>query len=168
MDRHDNSQYPQHNSGLIYSGDTTNIDDQQLQIHPDQHYAPLNELLDYVNPDMVPASFDEGASATRKPGNRVKRAVARFISGQGLAIPQTVQLVGLNFKESTGIGTASVTLYAGPDSSRLPLMYITLAANESMRDFFPLPIECRDGLYVQVNTGTVQGIAYTEDYRYVA
>lgn len=166
MDRHDSSQYPQHNSGLIFSGDASNIDDQQLFMHPDQHFAPLNELVDYVNPDVIPPSLSEADSQTHTHGHRVKRAVARYIPGAGLAIPQTVQLLGINFKETTGAATASITLYAGPDSSRLPLMYITLAANESVRDFFPVPIEAKDGLYVAV-TGTVTGVAYTEDYRYV-
>lgn len=48
-DRNDPSQYPQQTTGEAFYGDTT-MDDVQLQLSASGHYAPVDQLVDYVDP----------------------------------------------------------------------------------------------------------------------
>lgn len=67
------------------------------------------------------------------------------------------RLIGWALAETTGTGTATVTLHDGATSDGQTVAVITLAANESARDYFgPGGISLPYGLYASV-TGSVAG-----------
>lgn len=164
MDRKDRSQYRQVSDGNSYNLGATAVTDDEIQHHPDSHYAALNEVMDYHNPDVVGESFPVGDSYARHIDHRAKRSQPRTVFASGVLVPFASKILGWNFKETSGAGTASVTIYQGQDANQQPLLYITLAANESMRDFIQIPIEAQGGIYVGI-TGSAVGIVYTEEYR---
>lgn len=71
------------------------------------------------------------------------------------------QLKGFNLRETTGAGIATVRILDGTDASADLVVAITLAANESVRDWFSeRGIALLNGCYVQRVTGTVEGAVY--------
>lgn len=69
--------------------------------------------------------------------------------------------LGHSVKESTGNAAAEIDLYDGTGSGGILLCPITLNANESIRDWFPLPgVTVTGGLWADVTAGEVSGAVY--------
>ena len=163
MDHFDPSQYPQNAGDGTALTDALSVDDAQLQYAPDAYYAPLNEIMDYVNPDVVDNGVPVGDTYTRPTKELNHYALPRPVTGSGVIIPGATLVVGINFRETAGT-TATVVLYDGWDANGVPIMYNNLAANESIRDFLVLPIATTRGIYAAI-TGTVQGLVYTKEHQ---
>lgn len=148
-------------TGDIFYGNTT-MDDVQVQEAANGLVVEPDTFTGYHNHGKVETEFHDKPILTNKPGKTVLHAQARSINATGIVVLQTCRIAGINFKETTGAATASVVISQGIDGMQQPLLYINLAANESQRDFFPLPIHARGGVYVTI-TGSVNGILFTEE-----
>ena len=157
---------PQHpvQAGTGGISETAGVTDNRLYHHADTEYADFSDIQDYVNPDHPSMNtFPKGMDFVKKHVEPKYASRARAFNQSTVLNPASCLVTGISVKEATGTGTASITLVSGTDGNQLPLMYITLAANESIRDFFPLPIESLHGVNVVVNSGSVLGVLYTRE-----
>lgn len=122
-----------------------------------RHYHNTGAARDYLTEQA-------GKFTTDVPEHVRPYSMPRGFTQTGMVIAATKRISGINIKEATGAGTATVTVYRGVDSQQQPIMYVTLAANESIRDFPPIPILAIGGIYIAV-TGTVVGVIYTEEHQ---
>lgn len=68
---------------------------------------------------------------------------------------------GHSVKESTGAAAAELDIYSGNSAAGIPLAKITLAANESARDYIPFPyVDAPGGIFVSVASGSVDASIY--------
>lgn len=80
----------------------------------------------------------------------------QLISGAGRLLVHTIE-------ETTGAAGAKYTLFDGTGVSGTPLVPVTLAANESSRDYFGRHgIPFLTGVYIQVISGSVLGAIVVE------
>lgn len=142
------------------------------------------ELREHLEaPAYDPAAYQDFHNAGPKrsvfsdrPGDflTTERVPARHFSqsrqipaGGGIVVSATKHITGINLVEATGTGTAQVVIRRGTHAGEVPLLTYNLAANESVRDFIPLPLEARGGIFVQVVSGTITGAILTEEERNV-
>ena len=161
MDHYDPSQYPQNAGDGTALTDALSETDAQLQYAPSAEYAGFQEMVGYHDPDLV-NQLPVGDSYTRPVKESRRVSIPKPVVTSGIVIPGSALVTGFNFRETGGVTTASVILYDGWDANGVPFLYVNLAANESMRDFPPLPIHAKRGLYVAI-TGAAQGLVFTED-----
>lgn len=163
--------YEYDTTGNAFYGDTT-IDDTPIQeMANGTPIAPqaFTEYPEHHNhgPKENYLADNPGLFLTNKPSPIVRHSQPRAVYGTGPVVMATARIVGINFIETSGAGTATITITRdGSTSTGSPLMFISLAANESVRDFPPLPIEAVSGIYVTI-TGSAKGIVYTEEERNV-
>lgn len=83
-------------------------------------------------------------------------------TSQVVVAQQVRILYGWALAESTGSATAKVRLRDGSSASGKLLAPITLAAGESVRDFFPVEsVNVTNGaIYLEVVSGSVEGAVY--------
>lgn len=75
-----------------------------------------------------------------------------------------VIVFGYAVEESTGAAIARIVLSEGAPSASFPAIPITLAANESVRDWFgPQGLHFRNGITVTVTAGAVDGSVFVVD-----
>ena len=160
MDHYDPSQYPQNAGDGSALTDALSETDAQLQYASSAEYAGFSEIVGYHNPDLV-NEIPVGDTYTRPVKELAHYLRSRPVATSAVIIPGATQVGGINFRETAGT-TATIILYDGWDANGVALMYINLAANESVRDFMVLPIFAVRGLYAAI-TGTVQGIVYTRE-----
>lgn len=152
-------------TGETFYGNTT-VDDVQIQEEANGKPVDPDTLAGYHNHGKVETEWHDRPVLTNKPGKEIFHAQARAVNGTGIAVLHTARIAGINFVETSGSATATVTISQGLDASQQALLYVNLAANESQRDMFPLPIESRGGVYVTI-TGSAKGIIFTEEARNV-
>lgn len=70
------------------------------------------------------------------------------------------KLVGFSFTETTASSTASLRLRDGDVNGRIIVPLLTLAANESQRDYPPHAIQYNDGLFVELVSGAIEGVVH--------
>lgn len=98
----------------------------------------------------------------------------QYVPVQSITIPVTTTgnaplsgdslLCGWSFAETTGTAGATLVLWDGSDTTGQQIAFVNLAAGETTRDTLPFPgIYCTRGLFVQVVTGSVQGVVWTRD-----
>lgn len=86
----------------------------------------------------------------------------------GLMAPGKRVFAGFAFREASGTAGAVVNIRDGYDANARLVCPLTLAANESVRDFTTtVGIQLLQGLYVEIASGTVQGTVYTLEERNV-
>ena len=108
-----------------------------------------------------------GDYRTNKPTASYPVAVCRPFAGvSGVLLSAAGLLAGWNLVETAG-ATAKIRIRSGIDINQPVLLTVTLAANESTRDFPPLPIEYKGGLYLELVTGAIEGSIYTRETRHV-
>jgi hypothetical protein len=79
------------------------------------------------------------------------------IDVQVVAATTSLRLMGYSFREDAG-GTASFILRNGTSTAGTPLAYVTLAAGESVRDWFgPQGKVAAAGIFLDMVSGTVIG-----------
>lgn len=79
-------------------------------------------------------------------------------SGQKFTLSGKMLFLGFAVKETTGSATAEVDLYDGQGSGGILIAPVTLAANESAREFWPRPaITADNGVAVVWVSGSVSG-----------
>ena len=174
-DRSDPSQYvftggPADGIAALPSTDMTN---DQLQKAPGADYAEGPEMLEMIGqpdfgdvPDLIhehPGRFyTQAPQKTRIIGNYrpISPFGGRLIPGDGL-------IAGFNFHETSGTNPAFIKIHDGGDENAPTMLYISLAPGESTRDwYFPGGLKFRYGVYVEIVTGTIEGVMYsmeTED-----
>lgn len=169
-DRQDPSQYvftggPADGIAALPNMDIVN---DQLQPSPSADYADGPEMLEMIPapdfgdvPDLIhekPGRFyTQGPRPTRIVGNY--RPISPF---GGILIPGDGLIAGFNLHETSGTGTAFVKVHDGSDVSAPTMLYISLAAGESTRDwYFPGGLKFRHGVYLEVVTGKIEGVMYT-------
>lgn len=90
----------------------------------------------------------QGARTVTVTGSKAASSVSNVVAGYAL-------------RETTGTDTATVILRDGPDAAGDELVPITLAAGESVRDWFgergPSFV---DGVFVDVTSGSVAGALF--------
>lgn len=79
------------------------------------------------------------------------------ISGSTLVSGGTTELIGYSFKATAD---AEIVFKSGDNSSGTGVIYLLLGADQSVRDEFVVPVEFREGLYVDVVSGTVSGAVW--------
>ena len=81
-------------------------------------------------------------------------------AGNGVRVSTSAgRLVGFSLRETTTTDPALVRLLDGPDGE--PLALIRLAPGESVRDWYgPTGVSFIYGLFTQVVSGAVEGVAY--------
>lgn len=81
-------------------------------------------------------------------------------SGSATLVPN--ELKGYSFRETTGNAAAVIELLDGNDANGEVVVTISLAANESTRDWFSeTGIALTNGLYVNIVSGQIKGAVYT-------
>lgn len=71
-------------------------------------------------------------------------------------------VTGWSFKETTGAATAEVWIVNGNNATGVPIAFITLLANQSVRDVLAdNGVLCDLGLFVHVVSGSVQGSVWS-------
>lgn len=86
------------------------------------------------------------------------------IGATGLCIPGSALITGINFAETMG-AAAKVRLRNGQDIGQPILMTISLAANASVLQQFASPLESRNGLFLEIVSGNVEGAVFTLETR---
>lgn len=108
-----------------------------------------------------------GEYRTNKPSLSYTVAVCRPIGGgSGVLLTAPGLLAGWNFVETAG-ASAKIRIRSGMDNNQPVVLVVTLGANESTRDFPPLPIEYKAGLYLELVSGAIEGAIYTQETRRV-
>lgn len=81
-------------------------------------------------------------------------ASQQIITRQGI-------LFGYSFVETTGAAVASLALVDGSSNNGKTTVPINLLAAQSTRDFWGYPgVWCDNGVWLQMNSGTVSGVIY--------
>ena len=174
-DRQDPSQYvftpgPADGIAALPSTDITN---DQLQRAAGADYAEGPEMLEMVQaPDFadVPDLIHEHPGRFYTQGPRPTRLVGNYrpiSSYGGILIPGDGLIAGFNLHETTGASSAFVKIHDGQDTSAPVMLFISLGAGESTRDwYFPGGLKFKQGVYVEIVTGAIEGVMYsmeTED-----
>lgn len=104
--------------------------------------APPVEIdLELDSPPVLPVSIPAGQSGAVTGG------------------PTT--LCGWSLRNTSAAAVAQIDLYDGADATGQLVATITLAANESTRDYLPQPgVTCRRGVYVNIVAGAVAGAVW--------
>ncbi len=83
------------------------------------------------------------------------------IGGVSVALPvppaPVIYLRGFSLRETTGLAVALVRLWDAASATGQILDEISLAANESARELYPVPLCARIGVYIEVVSGAVAG-----------
>lgn len=168
-DRQDPSQYvftggPQDGIAALPNVDIVN---DQLQRSPEGDYAEGSEMLELTPQpfaDDVPDLLHEhpGRFYTQAPARTREVGKPRFVSSYGGAIiTGDVLLGGFCFRETTETAGALIKLHDGADANAATVSIISLAPNESIRDWYlPSGIRFKYGLYVEVINGAIEGVLY--------
>lgn len=70
------------------------------------------------------------------------------------------RLMGWSVRETTGAALAEVDIFSGSSTTGLLVAKVTLAANESNREWFgPAGIRC-NGIYTNFVTGSIDGVLF--------
>lgn len=88
-----------------------------------------------------------------------------IINGQSVRVSNVAgRLAGFSFRETAG-DAAVIRLRDGFDTSGGLIATTSLAANESVRDWFmPDGISFGSGLYVEILSGTIEGVVHLADW----
>jgi|GEM_PF-6712720 hypothetical protein len=107
-------------------------------------------------------STEIGASRNAMPlhGAEYRSLVAG--AGTGVRVMSSPgRIAGFSVRETTGAAAALVKLHDGADIGGDLVMTISLSAGESARDWFwPGGISLTYGLFCEVTTGAIEGVAY--------
>ena len=83
------------------------------------------------------------------------------IGGVSVALPLTPAPViyyrGFSLRETSGAAVALVRLWDAASATGTILDEISLAANESARESYPVPLTAKTGVYIEVVSGAVVG-----------
>ena len=71
---------------------------------------------------------------------------------------------GISVVETTGSASATVKIYSGSDNTGRLLEVVTLVANESARELYPVGIEA-DGMYAEVTGSVEASLRYASEDR---
>lgn len=156
------------NTGDTVVGNAT-IEDVVTHQEANGHTVNPDELTGYHNVGHTDDYLNQNAGLfrTNKPTQVVHVSVSRPVPGvSSQLITAPGLLVGWAFRETAG-ASAVLRLRSGVDVSQAIVLSIALAANESTRDFPPLPIEFRRGLFLEVVSGTIEGNIFTQEDRHV-
>ena len=174
-DRQDPSQYvftggPADGIAALPNMDIVN---DQIQRSPEGDYAEAGEMLELTPQpfaDDVPDLIHEhpGRFFTQAPQKQRIIGNYRQISPWGgVLIPGDGLIAGFNLHETSNENPAFVRIHDGGDVNAPTMLFISLAPGESTRDwYFPGGLKFRYGVYVEIVTGTIEGVMYsmeTED-----
>jgi hypothetical protein len=174
-DRQDPSQYvftggPADGIAALPNMDIVN---DQIQTRAEGDYADAGEMLELTPqpfaddvPDLIHEHpgrfFTQAPQKTRIIGNY--RQISPW---GGVLIPGDGLIAGFNLHETSGENPAFVRIHDGGDVNAPTMLFISLAPGESTRDwYFPGGLKFRYGVYVEIVTGTIEGVMYsmeTED-----
>lgn len=94
----------------------------------------------------------------------ISPTAAGAVTASGQLAPTGVckQLIGWALAETSGLNTATLRIWDGVNTEGSVMVRINLAANESTRDRSGPPgIQCvSGGLYLQIVSGSVEGVIY--------
>lgn len=123
------------------------------------HYAAIALALEN-GLDSIAAQLQPSRNAVPLSGAEYRSMVAS--GGAGVRVMSSAgRIAGFSVRETTGAAPALVKLHDGFDLNGDLVMTISLAAGESARDWFwPGGISCTYGLFVEVASGTIEGVAY--------
>lgn len=80
------------------------------------------------------------------------------ISGSDEQLMTASTYFGFSLREAAATAApATVNIHHGTDNTAELLDTVELAANESAREFYPGGIDARNGIYVDIVAGTVEG-----------
>ena len=128
-------------------------DREALHAYLEAHKAGNQYLLDGIR-QIFTKNGQPVKGALALPVGTALNAVAMLSNSAG-------RLVGYALKEATGVGTAELDLLDGTNVDGDLLVPITLAANQSVRDWFgPAGISFGRGLYAQLVSGSITGTVW--------
>lgn len=94
-------------------------------------------------------------------GYRVTPIPFTALTAGQLLTAQGGWLIGFAVEETSGANPARIQFIDGQDVSGVPLIPVQLAANESAREFLPMPyVPITSALYALVTAGSVSGTAF--------
>ena len=169
-DRQDPSQYvftagPADGIAALPATDMTN---DQLQPRPEGDYADAGEMLELTPApfaDEIPDLMHERPGRFYTQGDRPVRIVGNYRQISpfgGILIPGAGLIAGFNLHETTGASTAYVKIHDGSDANAPVMLFISLAAGESSRDwYFPGGLKFKYGVYVEIVSGSIEGVMYS-------
>lgn len=124
-----------------------------LQRYIVEHHARTEYLLDGIR-QIFTKNSQPVRGALALPVGTAPSAVKLLSNTAG-------RLVGYALKETTGIATAELDLLDGTNVDGDLLAPITLAANQSVRDWFgPAGVSFGIGLYAQLVSGSITGTVW--------
>ena len=87
-----------------------------------------------------------------------RHVVVPLPAASGVVVNTSGCLLAASVAESTGSAPAAYTLYDGSSSGGVPIMPVTLNANESIRDSWRHGVyHFRQGLYLNITLGAITG-----------
>lgn len=87
----------------------------------------------------------------------LSRVCANPVSADEAALARAGNYHGFTFRETAG-STAVIRIYDNASAASGTLLdSISLSANESAREFYECGVRCKNGIYVDVVSGTVEG-----------
>lgn len=123
------------------------------------HYTAIALALEH-GLDTITAELRTSRNTVPLSGAEYRSMVAS--TGTGVRVMSSPgRIAGFSVRETTGAGPALVMLHDGADIGGDLVMTISLSAGESARDWFwPGGISLTYGLFVEVATGSIEGVAY--------
>lgn len=85
---------------------------------------------------------------------------ANDITADELVASGRSELAGFSFRETAG-SSAVVRVYDSTSAAGVLLLSVSLAAGESVGEVFPRALDARNGIFVDVVSGTVEGSVFT-------
>ena len=123
------------------------------------HYTAMALALEH-GLDSISAELGRSRNAVPLSGAEYRSMVSS--GGAGVRVMSSPgRIAGFSVRETTGAGPALIKLHDGADVGGDLVMTISLVAGESARDWFwPGGISLTYGLFVEVVTGAIEGVAY--------
>lgn len=84
-------------------------------------------------------------------------------TADGQAVSGRARYLGFSVRETSGSASARIDIYSGTSAAGLLLDSVSLAANESTREWYgPQGFVCPNGIYVDEVSGEVAGVVRYE------
>lgn len=124
------------------------------------HYAAIALALE-TGLDSIRAELVTSRNAVPRLAGAEYRSLVSSDGTGARVMSSPGRVAGFSVRETTGAASALVKLHDGADATGDLVMTISLSAGESARDWFwPGGIALTYGLFIEVATGAIEGVAY--------
>jgi hypothetical protein len=165
-DRIDPSQYPNYqdiDGSGVYDNLVTTMDDNSTYPEDSLDTPESVEFNDYKGPLDIADVLRLYPELFQTRGEKLVKETRYRAVSNGINVTGKNYLLGFAVRETAG-ASAVFRLRDGMDSSSPIVIPVALAANESRSDYLPFNggIRFRNGIYIEIVSGSVEGTLFTE------